>query len=103
MNTGTDPLAAALEEAQLTLEELAGVCAVSRDWVIERVALGLLSACGADAAGPRFDAAALRRARTMRQIEVSFDAAPELAALVADLTDEIARLRAALRSGMPSW
>lgn len=103
MNPAIDPLVAALEDVQLTVDELARVCAVSRDWVDERVALGLLEACAADAAGPRFDASAVRRVRTMRSIELVFDAAPELAALVADLTDEITRLRAAVRSGLPPW
>jgi chaperone modulatory protein CbpM len=56
---------------------------------------------GTPALGPhddwRFDAAALRRVRCMLRIERDFDAVPELAALVADLEDEIARLRAELR------
>ena len=35
----------------------------------------------------------LARARRMRQIERDFDAVPELAALVADMLDEMDRLR----------
>jgi chaperone modulatory protein CbpM len=34
----------------------------------------------------------------MAQVERDFDAVPELAALVADLHDELARLRARLRA-----
>jgi len=37
------------------------------------------------------------RARCMARLERDFDAVPELAALVADLQDEIGRLRARLR------
>lgn len=98
MNTHVGPIEVTLNEVQLTLEELACVCAVSPQWVVERVEQGLLDALGADVSTWRFDATALRRARTMRSIELAFDAAPELAALVADLTEEIARLRAALRN-----
>ncbi len=98
MNTHVGPIEVTLNEVQLTLEELACVCAVSRQWVIERVEQGLLGPYGADVSTWRFDAAALRRVRTMRSIELTFDAAPELAALVADLTDEIARLRLLLRA-----
>ena len=39
----------------------------------------------------------LARARRMRDIEHSFDAAPELAALVADMLEEMDALRARLR------
>ena len=41
----------------------------------------------------RFSSAELARARRMRQIERDFDAVPELAALVADMLDEVDRLR----------
>jgi len=44
----------------------------------------------------RFDAALLLRVRVMHRIERQFDAVPELVALVADLQDEISRLRARL-------
>ena len=40
---------------------------------------------------------ALQRVRCMVRLERDFDAVPELAALVADLQDEIERLRARLR------
>ena len=45
----------------------------------------------------RFDARALRRVVRMAALERGFDAVPELAALVADLEDEIAMLRARLQ------
>jgi chaperone modulatory protein CbpM len=41
----------------------------------------------------RFSGASLLRARRMRQLERDFDAVPELAALVADMLEEIDSLR----------
>jgi chaperone modulatory protein CbpM len=45
----------------------------------------------------RFSSACLLRARRMHQIERDFDAVPELAALVADMLEEMDALRARLR------
>jgi chaperone modulatory protein CbpM len=45
----------------------------------------------------RFSGAALQRARRMRRLECDFDAVPELAALVADLLEEMDTLRLQLR------
>ena len=45
----------------------------------------------------RFSSADLARARRMRQLERDFEADPELAALVADLLEEVADMRARLR------
>jgi len=84
------------EQGDLTLDELCRACAVSADWVGERVHAGLLApraGPGGAAGAWRFDAAALLRVRVMRRIERDFDAVPELAALVADLQEEIRRLR----------
>lgn len=92
-----------LEDSCLTLEELAAACAVSRDWVVSHVTEGLLPAQGDTPETWRFSSLALRRARRLRELESDFDAVPELAALVADLVEEIALLRAQLRrAGMPS-
>jgi chaperone modulatory protein CbpM len=80
----------------LTLEELCRACAVHPDWVDARVRAGLLAPRiepGAPADSWRFDAALLVRLRVMYRIERDFDAVPELAALVADLQEELHRLR----------
>jgi len=74
------------DEELITLEELAVVCAVSAEWVRERVAEGLLPA--------RFDTLVVRRVRRMVALERDFDAVPELAALMADLLEELDALRA---------
>ena len=80
-----------LEESCLTLEQFLRVCAVSREWVVYRVEEGLLSAHGAVVTEWRFSSYDLRRARRMHALERDF--VPELAALMADLQEEVARLR----------
>jgi chaperone modulatory protein CbpM len=87
----------ALEGACLTLEELAAACAVEPAWVVERVTEGLFPAAPGARAEWRFTSSALRRARRMREIERGFEAVPELAALVADMLEELDQLRARLR------
>jgi chaperone modulatory protein CbpM len=91
----------AVEAADLTLEELAAACAVEAEWVIERVREGLLRAMDGPASAWRFTSADMLRARRMLEVERAFDAAPELAALVADLLEELDTLRARLsRAGL---
>lgn len=97
MRTST-PVQALLDELWLDLDDLCRVGGVSAPWVRERVAEGLIGALPFGAGDAwRFDAAAVRRVRCMAQLERDFDAVPELAALVADLQEEIDRLRARLR------
>lgn len=86
----------ALEGACFTLEDLAAACAVEPEWLAQRVGEGLFPAPGGQAAEWRFTAASLRRARRMRDIEHAFEAPPELAALVADMLEEMDALRARL-------
>ena len=89
----------AMEEACLTVEQLAAACAVDPDWILRHIEEGLFPPMSGPAAEWRFSSTALRRARRMREIERDFDAAPELAALFADLLDEMDELRARLRRG----
>ena len=95
-------MALLLEDALLTLEELASGCAVSREWVIEHVHAGLLPGeFGADPGDWRFSGHDLLRLRRVFGLERDFDANPELAGLVADLFDELQRLRVRLlRAGL---
>lgn len=81
-----------LEEAALDVEELASACGVAPEWVVERVQAGLLS-CSSTGTEMRFASAQLVRARRMATTEQWFDANQELAALVADLIEEIEQLR----------
>jgi chaperone modulatory protein CbpM len=90
---------ALLDDVWLDLDQLCRAAGVSAPWVRERVAEGFVAV---RPYGPgdawRFDAVALRRVRCMAQVERDFEAVPELAALVADLQDELERLRARLRA-----
>ena len=87
----------AMEEACLTLEQLAAACAVEPDWVVRYVHEGFFPAMSGPEAEWRFTSATLHRARRMREVERDFEAVPELAALVADLLEEMDELRARLR------
>ncbi len=86
----------ALEESCLTVEQLAAACAVEPAWVVRRVEEGLFPEMSGSADSWRFGARVLARARRIRTIERDFEAVPELAALVADMLEEIDELRTAL-------
>ncbi len=87
---------ALLEEQALDVQELASACAVAPGWVVERVQAGLLTCSSLTVSEMRFASGQLLRARRMVTTERSFDANPELAALVADLIEELERLRRAM-------
>lgn len=78
----------------LTLEELARCARVSADWIMSHVEAGaLLPEAGVAAREWRFTSRALVRVRRLAQLEQTYDADPQLAALAADLMEEVARLR----------
>ncbi|CAM4092133.1 chaperone modulator CbpM [Vreelandella rituensis] len=87
-----------IDEATLTLEDLARACSVEIDWVIERIESGLLADGSPYVASWRFTSHDLTRARRLCQLERDFEAAPELAALATDLIEENQRLRDRLRA-----
>jgi len=80
-----------IDDDGLTLEELASVCAVSCEWIERHVEGGLIEVPGTGAM--RFTSVQLLRARRLADIERTFDANDELAALVVDLIEEVERLR----------
>ena len=88
---------ALLEEACLTLEQVCSACAVSPEWVSSHGLEGRLRLSGAQPSQWRFGSRDLWRVRELRRLEITFDAEPELAALVADLLEELESLRAQLR------
>jgi chaperone modulatory protein CbpM len=90
-----------MEETWLTLEQVAAACSVEPDWLVRHIEEGLFPGTQSAAGTWRFSSASLRRARRMRQLERDFDAVPELAALVADLLEEMDDLRARLRRAGP--
>ncbi len=81
-----------IDEETLDLHELASACAVPSTWIVERVEAGLL-ACDSSGGEMRFASAHLVRARRMATTERRFDANQEIAALVADLIEEVEQLR----------
>lgn len=85
-----------LNGAVFSAEELARASGVALHWVQERVAAGVLHVDASSGAW-RFDSVTLVRARRIAHLEVTFDADPELAALTADLMEEVASLRRRLQ------
>jgi chaperone modulatory protein CbpM len=86
-----------LDESWLTLEELAAVCTVEPTWLERHIEEGLITDPECVGGTWRFTSIQIRRVRRMHEMERVFDAAPELAALVADLQEELDSLRARLR------
>lgn len=87
-----------LDEAFLTSAQLASACAVHVDWVTGHVDDGVLTVAAIVGSEWLFSVRDLQRARRIRHLERAFDAGPELAALVADLLEEVGALRARLRA-----
>lgn len=81
-----------LGEGAFTADEIARACGVSPAWVRQRVELGVLQV-DRQTGEWRFDSATLVRARRVAWLESGFDADPQLAALTADLIEEVAALR----------
>ena len=86
-----------IDETTLTIYELANACSVEHTWVVRHVEDGQLEcveiAVGDDTGNWHFGSAALVRARRLASIERTFDANPEVTALVVDLLEEVAALR----------
>ncbi len=97
--TAQDALAGdLLEEMALSVEELAHACRVPPGWVVERVESGFLEVTATAPGEWRFTSASLVRARRLCNLETTFEAGPEIAALTADLIEEVERLRQRLRA-----
>jgi chaperone modulatory protein CbpM len=88
-----------LDDAALSVDELACACSVTTEWVVRHVREGSFGELRAASAEWRFSSRDLGRARRIRALERDFDAVPELAALVADMLEEIDALRARVRRG----
>ena len=85
-----------MEDACFTLEELVAASAVEPEWVMYQIREGFLPALGGEVGEWRFTSMHLLRVRRMRDVERNFAAAPELAALVADLLEDMDTLKARL-------
>lgn len=97
MNEEDIVIGSLLESTWLTLEQVAAACDVESEWLLRHLEEGLFPHAESIAGVWRFSDAAIIRARRMRQLERDFDAVPELAALVADLLEEMDSLRAQLK------
>ena len=90
-----------LHSASFTTDDLARACGVAPDWVQARVEAEVLhidrSSTSIDGSW-RFDSFTLMRARRIAQLESTFDADPQLAALTADLIEEVMQLRRRLKA-----
>ena len=88
-----------IDDAALTLDELARACGVEPEWVVQRVGRGILGGqVDMQVTAWRFRSGDLLRARSLLRVERDFDANEDVAALVVDLTDEVRRLRARLHA-----
>lgn len=82
-----------LEVSSFTFEELATICSVPADWLTLHIEEGLLQPLPEYPGEWRFSSASLIRVKRIYLAERDFEAIPELAALVADMQEEIARLK----------
>ena len=82
----------ALDGPAFTAEEFAHACGVAPDWLQARVEAGVLHVDTSSGAW-RFDSVTLLRARRVLQLEATYGADPQLAALTTDLIEEVVRLR----------
>lgn len=82
-----------LEDSSLTLKELATICAVQPDWLILHIEEGYLEPLTDFKTEWRFSSANLVRVNRIWMLERDFEAVPELAALVADMQEEISKLK----------
>lgn len=92
----TTNLAEIIDGAVFSTEEFARLCGVTTEWIQIHVQEGILKADMSKEEW-RFDSACLIRARRIIHLETSFEADPQLAALTADLIDELNTLRQQLK------
>lgn len=87
-----------LEDDALTVQDIARCARMAPDWVVTHVEAGVLQPSAGQAATEwRFASTTLMRARRIAHLEQAFDADPQLAALTADLMEEVTQLRRRLR------
>ncbi len=85
-----------LDSAALDLAQLAHACRQPTEWVVQRVRDEVLQIdvdTGTGKTGWRFSSRTLLRARRIAHLEQAFEADPQLAALAADLLEEVLALR----------
>jgi len=85
-----------IDGEMLQTEEVARLCCVTTHWVHTRVEQEILHAVMRDGTY-FFSSQMLYRAKQVANIEHQYDADPQLAALVADLVEEVRTLRAQVK------
>ncbi|MFA7438404.1 MerR family transcriptional regulator [Castellaniella sp.] len=80
----------------IPLEDMARACRLDVQWIIERIQDDVLQATYRDGR-TYLTCATVWRAQKIERIERQFDADPQLAALMADLMEEIRSLRQQLK------
>lgn len=90
-----------MDESWLTMEQIAHICKVEMAWLQHRLDEGLFPHAESVGGTWRFSHQCVLRAQRMHHYERDFDAVPELAALIADMQDEIEILRRQLRYQRP--
>lgn len=91
-------VATIVDDSWLTMEQVAHICRVETAWLQHRIDEGLFPHAESVAGTWRFSRQCVLRARRMYWLEHGYDAVPELAALIADLQEELDTLRSQLRS-----
>jgi chaperone modulatory protein CbpM len=88
-----DPLQPQLLEGEvLRVEEMARLCCVTTEWLQARIEQEVVHAVHRDGAY-YLSSATVIRVQQVAKIEQTYDADPQLAALVADLVEEVQHLR----------
>lgn len=93
----TVAVAELLGAGAFSADELSRACGVAPGWISERVQAGVLQVDRASGDW-RFDSVTLVRARRIARLEADFGADPQLAALTADLIEEVSALRRQLQA-----
>jgi chaperone modulatory protein CbpM len=87
------------EQTQLSLSEVSRACAVHAECIVELVEEGVLAPVGEEPQYWRFTGAHVRRATVALRLQRDLGINPAGVALVLQLLDEIAALRASSESG----
>ena len=84
------------ERGEITLTELAGICACREQWIVELVDEGIIEPRGQAPSEWRFTGASLVRIRTATRLHQDLDLNLAGIALALDLLEEIEELKARL-------
>lgn len=85
-----------LEDSLLDLDDVVRICCVNQQWLLERIEQEVVQPVVRDNRY-YFTSATVVRIRQVIHVEQVYDADPQLAALVADLTEEVQTLRRELK------